>query len=361
MLKKILLSIATLFTIIAILIYWFITSLQSESPTKRINDILPKELPYIANALPKTRGKILAVVTSTGIHEKQGTSKSGKKTGYELTELSRAYYVFTSNGFEVDIASPKGGLPPVTIDKDDLGEFDYAFLNDVHAQEKVSNSLVIEDVREDDYQAVYFIGGKGAMFDFPNNKAIKNLITKMYENGKTVAAICHGPAALINVRLSDGNYLLDNKRVSSFTNDEEIFLISDAKIVFPFLLEDKLREQGAYPEIGSTYLEQVSHDGNLITGQNPWSIWKTAESIILNLGYKPVPREITPSELTVNVIMNYYQNGYALAHHELVELLKNPNIKLDKNLLLMHSIVAMLKWDISSSVDLLRLLSTTRR
>lgn len=358
MLKKTLYSTAVLVAFIALFIYWLMTSLSSEKPLK---NIIPTQISYIAKAIPQNRGKILAVVTSTNMFEVQkDSSKSGKKTGYELTELSRAYYVFTSNGFEVDITSPRGGKPPVIIDKDDMGEFDYAFLNDEYAQEKVNDSLMITDVNPQDYQAVYFVGGKGAMFDFPDNTAIINLVKNMYEDGKTVAAICHGPAALVNVKLSDGSYLLANKQVSAFTNAEELFLIPDAETVFPFLLEDKLRQQGASPVLGKTYLEQVSHDGNLITGQNPWSVWKTAETIITQLGYQPVKREISATEHINNVLNNYYRNGFSMAKNQLVDLTNDPKIAIDKDLLVVHSFIAAMKWEIGDSINFLRLLHLTR-
>ncbi|MEQ8803166.1 MAG: type 1 glutamine amidotransferase domain-containing protein, partial [Haliea sp.] len=98
-------------------------------------------------------------MTSTG-----EMGESGKRTGYELTELSRAYYVFTANGFTVDIASPDGGQPPVVIDDDDMGEFDYAFLNDPVARSKVINSTAVASINPEEYAAVYFVGGKGAMW-----------------------------------------------------------------------------------------------------------------------------------------------------------------------------------------------------
>ncbi len=355
MLKKILYSAALLISLIAIFLYWLVTSLTSGQPIKVNEDIKPEQIPYIAKAISQKRGKILAVVTSTDV-----MGKTGKSTGYELTELSRAYYVFTSNGFEVDIASPKGGLPPVVIDDDDMGAFDFAFLNDKDAQDKVQNSIAIAKVNALDYQAVYFIGGKGAMFDFPNNKAIKNIVRDMYEDGKTIAAICHGPAALVNVKLSDGSYMLANKQVSSFTNQEELFLIPDAATIFPFLLEDKLRQQGATPILGKTYLEQVSHDGNLVTGQNPWSVWKTAETVISQLGYQPVKRDISAAEYTVDVLSNYHENGFAMARQQLVDIVNNPQTPVDKNLLAMHGIVAAMQWKIGTSIEIMRLLHATR-
>ena len=159
--------------------------------------------------------------------------------------MARAYYVFEANGFEVDIASPQGGNPPRVIDDEDMKEYDYAFLNDAVAQNKVQNSIPMAKVDPEQYQAVYFVGGKGAMFDFPDNPHIKSLIRKYYETGKVVGAVCHGPAALVNVTLSNGKPLLANKTISSFTSEEELFLIPDAREVFPFLLQEKLTEQGA--------------------------------------------------------------------------------------------------------------------
>src|SRR5690606_7203536 len=109
-------------------------------------------------------------------------------TGYELTELSRAYYVFQANGFVVDIASPLGGKPPVVIDDDDMGVFDYAFLNDSIAQKKANNTIAMQAVNADEYAAIYFVGGKGAMYDFPQNKYIQSIVRDFYESGKVIGA-----------------------------------------------------------------------------------------------------------------------------------------------------------------------------
>ena len=111
-----------------------------------------------------------------------------------------------------------------------------------------------------------------------------------------VGAVCHGPAALVNVTLDNSESFIENKKVSGFTNKEELLLISDAKTIFPFLLQDKLTAQGARFEEGEMYLEQVSHDRNLITGQNPWSTWKVAEKMIAQMGYTPKKRIRTAEE-----------------------------------------------------------------
>ena len=256
-LKKLLLAILTFIIVVVAFGFWFFSLLPSGESKDNIKATLPEQLDYLVKNKIPYRGKILAVVTSS---DKMGTS--GKTTGYELTELSRAYSVFTANGFEVDIASPLGGEPPVIIDMDDMGPFDFAFLNDSITQAKVKNSIQIDNIIADEYDAIFFAGGKGAMFDFPQNKKIQTIVKDYYQSNKVIGAVCHGPAALVNVVLDNGTSILENKTVSSFTNEEELFLIPDAKTIFPFLLQDKLEAQGAIFDAGQRYLKQVSHDGN---------------------------------------------------------------------------------------------------
>jgi putative intracellular protease/amidase len=102
----------------------------------------------------------------------------------------------------------------------------------------------MNNVVADDYQAIFFVGGKGAMFDFPENKAIQEIVKTYYQSGKVVGAVCHGPAALVNVTVDNGRHLRENKTISRFTNKEELLLIPDAESIFPFLLQDKLAAQG---------------------------------------------------------------------------------------------------------------------
>jgi putative intracellular protease/amidase len=230
-------------------------------------------------------------------------------------------------------------------------------LNDTSAQYKVEHSIVIEQVNADDYQAIYFVGGKGAVWDFPNNTKIQSLVSEYYQSGKVIGAVCHGPAALVNVTLDDGSSLLANKTVSGFTNNEELFLIPDAKTIFPFLLQDKLVEKGAQFSAGGMYLENISHDGNLITGQNPWSTWALAETMIKQLGYNPIEREITAEENTINILSIYENKGYDKAKTEMEAMMYQQNDSIDRILLAMHSIVAGMQWDLGKVVDLLGLVS----
>ncbi|MEP0357257.1 type 1 glutamine amidotransferase domain-containing protein [Paraglaciecola sp.] len=355
MLKKILITTITIVVLVlslgAYAFYWLSSFMPKEHEITALKASQPSALTYLQGSTSEHRGKILAVVTSTN---KMG--QSNKKTGYELTELSRAYWVFTANGFKVDVASVKGGKAPVVIDADDMGEYDYAFLNDPKAQQKVTQTLFIDDVDPNDYAAVYFVGGKGAMFDFPNNPAIQKLVKNLHENNKIITAVCHGPAALVNVKLDNNDWLITNKDVSGFTNDEELFLIPDAQTIFPFLLQDKLSERGANFQLGETYLEKVVQDGQLITGQNPWSVWTLAEKTIEALGYDPIPREITAEENSIQLLTLYKQEGYKSAR----SFVNNNNLKYQQVLIVMHSIVAFMKMNLSEGLDLLLIANALR-
>lgn len=352
MLKKALISLVVFILFIVGSGIWFFNLLPQTPDAAQLKQSVASDIPYLQKRLPQVRGKILAVVTSTDT-----MGNSGKKTGYELTELSRAYWMFTVNGFEVDIASVKGGEPPVVIDNDDMKAIDYAFLNDSIAQHKVKHSKSVDEIDPDDYLAVYFVGGKGAMFDFPDNPAIQNIVKQLYQNNKVVAAICHGPAAFANVQLDSGEYLVANKTITSFTNDEELFLIPNADEVFPFLLEDKLIARGAKFDGGFTYLNQTHQDNNLITGQNPWSIWSTAENIIQALGYTPLPRQKSPEEFGVELLEIYAQYGYDAA---IAEIEKSPKKPFGRMIVAMHSLVAAMKFNFIEALELVRLTSALK-
>jgi putative intracellular protease/amidase len=331
--------------------YWFITLLPPPTKSRaELKKSVVSELPYLTENIIPNRGKILAVVTSTPL-----MGSTDKKTGFELTELSRTYYVFQANGFEVDVASPLGGKPPVVLDTDDMKEFDYAFLNDKVAQDKIDNSLAIKDVNPKDYQAIFFVGGKGAMFDFPENKHIQSIVRDYYESGKVVGAVCHGPAALVNVTLNNGQSLLSNKKVSSFTNEEELLLIPNAKDIFPFLLQSKLEEKGALFSEGSIYLNNVSRDGNLVTGQNPWSTWKVAETMIEQLGYEPKKRVVSAEEHSITILGVYDSKGLDQAKSTLKKYIE-ANKAIDREVLAIHSILGVMQFNLVKTVQLIRLL-----
>ncbi len=354
-LKWILISITSLLVVLISFGIWFMSLLPIDEMKERFKTLETSSvdtIPYLFEDVIPKRGKILAVVTSSNT-----MGSSGKSTGYELTELSRAYYVFKANGFDVDIASPLGGKPPVVIDDDDMGEFDYAFLNDSIAQYKTSHTIAIADVAEEEYQAVFFVGGKGAMFDFPDNRAIQSIVRNYYQSGKVIGAVCHGPAALVNVTLDNGRPLIENKKISAFTNKEELLLIPDAKSIFPFLLQDKLAAKGAQFNEGAMYLEKISHDENLVTGQNPWSTWILAETMITQLGYTPKNRQITAEENAVKVLQVYENYGSKKAKKLIETMASQENRPMSREFIASHSIIAAMQLDIGRFFSLIGLVS----
>ncbi|MEC3908118.1 type 1 glutamine amidotransferase domain-containing protein [Tamlana sp. 2201CG12-4] len=353
-LKWSLVAFTTLLILLFAFGWWFISLIPSLD--KGMAETQVQDLPYLTENISAKRGKILAVVTSVTT-----MGDTDKSTGYELTELSRAYYVFQANGFEVDVASPLGGAPQVVIDDEDMGAFDYAFLNDSTAQYKVKHTIPVNQIEATDYEAVFFVGGKGTMFDFPENTAIQSIVRTLYESDKVVGAVCHGPAALINVTLNNGQHLLKNKQVSGFTNKEELLLIPDAETIFPFLLQDELMAQGARFNEGAMYLEQISHDQNLVTGQNPWSTWKLAETMVAQLGYTPKPRTITAEENAVEVLKVYYTKGSDKAKARIEQMITKEHKDVARMLFASHSIVSVMKRELGQCFSLMGLTSYAKK
>jgi putative intracellular protease/amidase len=220
--------------------------------------------------------KILIVLTS---HDRLGDT--GIPTGFWSEELAAPYYLFTDAGHEVTLASPKGGKAPVDpksaqppFDTDASRRFD----SDETAQEALADTSRLDDVSPDDFDAVFYPGGHGPLYDLAGDPLSIALIENYTAAGKIVAAVCHGPAVLINVRGSDGAPLVEGKRVSGFTNGEEAAMgLTD---VVPFLVEDKLIRLGAKYEKVADFEPFVLTDGLLITGQNPASAKGVAEAIL---------------------------------------------------------------------------------
>lgn len=293
----------------------------------------------------------MAIVTST---KKLGNSNI--PTGYELTELARAYWIFQQNGYTVDIASPNGGSANAVIDDEDMGIYDYAFLNDAAIQQQLEHTLKVEDIDTRDYAAVYFVGGKGAMFDFPNNPHIQNLVLDFFYSNKPIAAICHGPAAFTNLKTSSDKWFVEGKKLTSFTNSEELFLKPDAESIFPFLLQSRLVEQGAQFTAAPDYLANVSVYPNLITGQNPWSAWQLAEMMIRQLGHTPLYREPTHEENSIELIQYFHQSGLGATE----KYIEKNNRRYLANLVLMHSVVALMKGNLLDGFALIMITDSVR-
>jgi putative intracellular protease/amidase len=218
--------------------------------------------------------RALIVVTS---NDKLGDT--GKKTGWYLSEVSHVYYPLTKAGFSVDFASPNGGKAPLDEESLKLDDSDNKkFIEDKRLFHRLENTIPLGKVNSTKYQVIHFAGGHGAMWDFPNSPDVKRVTVDIYENGGIVAAVCHGPAALVNVRLSNGKYLVDGKDVNSFTDAEEkeVGLVE----VVPFLLESKLRRRGAKFHAGKNWENKVVVSGRLITGQNPQSAAALGKKIV---------------------------------------------------------------------------------
>lgn len=216
--------------------------------------------------------KVLFVLSS---HSELGTT--GRKTGYYVPETAHPYAVLTREGIDVDFVSPQGGQPPQDgIDRSDPVQA--AFLDDPAITERLATTRRPQDVNPTDYEAVLFVGGHGAMWDFPDNAQLASIATEVYERGGVVSAVCHGPAGLVNIKLTDGSYLVAGKTVAAFSDDEERAVGLDAEV--PFLLASKLVERGAQHTQADNFQAHVEVDGRLVTGQNPASASPLAEQVV---------------------------------------------------------------------------------
>ncbi|MBV2127628.1 type 1 glutamine amidotransferase domain-containing protein [Arsukibacterium indicum] len=203
--------------------------------------------------------------------------------GYEFDEFAKAYLVFSAHGISVDVASPQGGA--VEADKyDPTKPYNAQVLADATIMAKLNNTLSTAQLKPGDYNGIFIVGGKGAMFDLPKDPALQQLIAAVYQQQGSVAAVCHGPAALVNVTLADGSYLVASKAVNGFTNEEERLFGKKWLAKFDFMLQDKLIERGGRFEHSPMMLSHVAVDNRLITGQNPASTVATAKALLKSLG-----------------------------------------------------------------------------
>ncbi len=223
--------------------------------------------------------KILMVLTS---HDRLGDT--GKKTGFWLEEFAAPYYVFKDAGAEITLASPKGGQPPLDPKSDEPDAQTDAtrrFRADAEATAALAKTSVLADVANNTFDAVFYPGGHGPLWDLANDKASIGLIESTYAAGKPIALVCHAPGALSKTRNADGTPMVKGKRVTGFSDSEEAAVgLTD---VVPFLLEDMLKSNGAHYEKKADWSVHVINDGNLITGQNPASSKAAAEALLAML------------------------------------------------------------------------------
>ncbi|WP_448090583.1 type 1 glutamine amidotransferase domain-containing protein [Pseudomonas azerbaijanoccidentalis] len=223
--------------------------------------------------------KILMVLTS---HDQLGNT--GKKTGFWLEEFAAPYYAFKDAGAQLTLASPKGGQPPLDPKSDEPDaqtEATERFRKDLAAQSALASTVLLSSVKADDYDAIFYPGGHGPLWDLAEDKHSIALIEAFYNAGKPVAAVCHAPGVLRHAKSADGQPLVKGKQVTGFTNSEEDAVqLTD---VVPFLVEDELKAKGGIFSKGPDWASYVRTDGLLLTGQNPASSQATAEALLAKL------------------------------------------------------------------------------
>lgn len=211
--------------------------------------------------------KVLIVLTSHG-----ELGNTGEKTGFWIEEFASPYYVLADAGAELTLASPKGGQPPVdpkSESADAQSSYTKRFYGDYDLIDKVAHTLKLNEINEAEYDAVFYPGGHGPLWDLATDVISIALIENFYKNNKPVAFVCHAPAALLKVKAPDGEPLVKGKEVTGFSDTEEE-AVKLTKVV-PFLLEDELKKLGALYSRGDDWSSYVKADGLLITGQNPAS------------------------------------------------------------------------------------------
>jgi len=225
--------------------------------------------------------KILMVLTS---HDQLGNT--GRKTGFWLEEFAAPYFVFRDAGVDLTLASPKGGQPPVDP-KSDLPENQTPamarFKKDATAQKELSQTVNLTDVKAEDFDTVFYVGGHGPLWDLAESPVSIALLESFYNSGKPIALVCHSPGVLRHVTYK-GEPLVKGKRVTGFTNGEEE-AVKLTKVV-PFLVEDELLRLGATFEKLANWQPFSIVDGRLITGQNPASSTSAAEALLKLVGQK---------------------------------------------------------------------------
>ncbi len=219
---------------------------------------------------------VLIVLTS---HDRLGDT--GEKTGFWLEELAAPYYAFKDSGARITLASPAGGQPPLDpksnspdFQTDDTRRFE----SDAAAMKQLATTETLSTVRAADYDAIFYPGGHGPLWDLVSDEDSIRLIEEFWRGEKPVAAVCHAPIVLANARDDAGNYLVKGRDVTGFTNSEEEAV--GLTEVVPLLVEDELKDRGASFSNAADWESYVRQDGRLITGQNPASSAATATTLL---------------------------------------------------------------------------------
>ena len=220
--------------------------------------------------------KILIVLTS---HSELGDT--GKKTGFWVEEFAAPYYELADAGAEITLASPKGGQPPIDPSSQLAAaqtKFTQRFDKDEPLKKKLAHTIKLSEVNAADYDAVFYPGGHGPLWDLVKDTNSIALIEAFQQQGKPMALVCHAPCALLKAKLPNGDPLIKGKKVTGFSDTEEA-AVKLTKVV-PFLLEDELKKAGAHYSQGPDWGVYVKTDGLLITGQNPASSAEAARTLL---------------------------------------------------------------------------------
>lgn len=223
--------------------------------------------------------KILVVLTNVSQYK-----GDDEKTGLWLAEATEFVDEVTKAGFEVDYVSPKGGTVPIdprSLKNIHVSKVDLQLAESVDFKERaLLHSLRPEEVRPEDYVAIYYAGGHGVIWDFPNNKELQDIAYSIYEQGGFIASVCHGVAGLLNIRDKAGRYLIDGKKITGFTKWEEILSGKLKKV--PFITETEIKQRGADFQKKLPFTSYALQDDRFVTGQNPMSGRAVATLLLKN-------------------------------------------------------------------------------
>lgn len=216
--------------------------------------------------------RVLFVLTS---HAQKG--ETGDSTGFYLSEVTHPYDILSKNNIVIDFVSPQGGEPP--IDGLDLkDQINAKYMRELPFLNSIQNTMKPEDVDASRYDAVFYAGGHGTMWDFPNHPTLPRIAERIYQAGGIISGVCHGPAGILDIKNPDGSYVFDGKEITCFSNKEEVKVGMEG--VVPFMLETKIRLRGGIYSCAPLFQKHVIVDGRLITGQNPASAAAVGEELV---------------------------------------------------------------------------------
>lgn len=272
--------------------------------------------PFILLSQSKNNPKKVLMVVSS-----YGKDLGETRPGYEFDEFTQAYLIFKENNLEVNIASPKGGkVEPDAFNEDKT--YNQSVLKDQNILDVLANTEATSEVDPSDYDAIYVVGGKGAMFDLPFDPSLQDIILNLYQReGTVISSVCHGPAVFANVKDGD-SFIIKDIEITGFCNVEEELFGKKWVKEFPFKLEDKLTSRGAVFSQADFMLAHVAVSGKFITGQNPFSTTRSAEAVVKALGMEPVERTLYKDERSIYLIQDVLENTKSITWVE-QELEKN--------------------------------------